>query len=648
MRAFKIAAVVATVILSLAASGALLLWLDGGRVVGWTLRHPISAIIARQIRIGRLDVRWGVPTHIIAENVHIANTSWGSAPEIFSAEKVEVDIIATSLLWGPTVIRQLTLDGANLLLETSTSGEHNWDLALRSAVPQKRHQFPVLQHFVARRSALTYRNGETEAATSIDIDSMEVGMQSPQAPVTIAAMGKLKDHPFHLAGMVGPLADLRNPQQPYPLRLDGGIDRVRFVADGTMAEPLDLAGVDLRLSVEGAKLHEIGAFLGVPLPELPDFRGTTQLAGGNGKWSLNALTMALGHSDLEGGIDVDTTAKVPHVTANLTSHTLDLVDFKGVYGGQPAHASAPIPQAEPNGRVLPDTPLAVHKLPGINAELTFDGTQIKSTVGAPLERVSLGLQLKDGALAVRPLRFHAANGDVDLDFHFTPFTKDTPPRLQANVDVRHVDLHKLLGGPDRPAMLQQTAGVIGGFAKINTTGVSLRQFLTRMNGEAGLFLENGRISQLLEQIIPLNVLSALGIYVSGDKPVPIHCLVSQFDIKAGIAGISTLLLDTADTVVTAEGSVNFPSETFFITLSPHNKNFTLVALRVPVDLHGTFSQPIYNFRRGDMVRRLGEALGLVPLVDVGLGEGNQCSKVISAQESPAEGKPPKPTIDKRQ
>jgi hypothetical protein len=49
-----------------------------------------------------------------------------------------------------------------------------------------------------------------------------------------------------------------------------------------------------------------------------------------------------------------------------------------------------------------------------------------------------------------------------------------------------------------------------------------------------------------------------------------------------------------------------------------------------------------------LIRRLGEALGLVPLVDVGLGEGNQCSKVISAQKSPAEGKPPKPTIDKRQ
>jgi hypothetical protein len=90
--------------------------------------------------------------------------------------------------------------------------------------------------------------------------------------------------------------------------------------------------------------------------------------------------------------------------------------------------------------------------------------------------------------------------------------------------------------------------------------------------------------------------------------------------------------------------------TFFITLSPHNKNFTLVALRVPVDLHGTFSQPLYNFRRGDMVRRLGEALGLalVPLVDVGLGEDNQCSKALSAQLNPGSGKPPKPTTDKRQ
>jgi hypothetical protein len=64
----------------------------------------------------------------------------------------------------------------------------------------------------------------------------------------------------------------------------------------------------------------------------------------------------------------------------------------------------------------------------------------------------------------------------------------------------------------------------------------------------------------------------------------------------------------------------------------------IVAETVQVDLHGTFSDPIYHFRRGELMRRLGEALGLgvffppaavVPLV--GLGEDNLCSRAFPAQ-----------------
>src|SRR5919198_1095661 len=53
-------------------------------------------------------------------------------------------------------------------------------------------------------------------------------------------------------------------------------------------------------------------------------------------------------------------------------------------------------------------------------------------------------QLQDGKITVKPLRFHTARGDVDLTLHFNPFTTDSPPRLRAAIDVRHVDLHELL------------------------------------------------------------------------------------------------------------------------------------------------------------------------------------------------------------
>jgi hypothetical protein len=243
-----------------------------------------------------------------------------------------------------------------------------------------------------------------------------------------------------LDGSVGGLGTLRDTSKPYPIKLSGALDQIKLDVEGTVAEPLDL-----RLSLAGAKLHELADMLGGPLPKLADFRGTAALNGGEGMWALNALSLKTIRSTLQGGIAIDANSTVPQLKA----------DFTGPYGEKPARSSSPTPEKAPDsgGRVLPNTAIAVNKLPGVDADLSFDATRVRSPGGLPVERVSLGLALKKGELTVKPLRFHTAQGDVHLNFHFTPYTKDSPPKMHAEVDMRHVDLHQLLGRPNIPAMV---------------------------------------------------------------------------------------------------------------------------------------------------------------------------------------------------
>lgn len=616
-------------------------WLGGGPVVAWAVEHPLSAMIGRQVSIGGpLSIHWGSPTRIVVEGVRVANAGWGSQPDMFSAKRLEIDIYLRSLLRGRPRIPLIDLDGAKLLLETSDHGERNWDFGVRSAAPKKRGQFPDLQMFALRHSELLYRNGETKAQTRLGFAQAKVDAPDPRSAVNFAAEGTFQTQPFRLAGTIGPLAALRDAAKPYPVKLDGAVDQVHLIAEGTFTRPLDLAGVDMRLSLSGSRLAEVASAIGVPFPEVPDFRGTGELTGGNGEWELKALTVALGNSDLEGGIAVSTTPKVPYLRANLTSSYIDLADFQGVFGEKPATSSAPAKPPDPSGRVLPDTPIEVHKLPGLNADVTFDATRIKSAGGLPLERVSLGVQLKDGAITVKPLRFRTAQGDVDLDLDFTPFTTKGPPHLRAGVEIRHIDLHQLLGGPAMPQIVRQTAGIAGGFVKIDTRGVSVREFLAHMNGDAGFFMENGQVSQLLERLAPIDVLSALGVYVRGDKPVPINCLVLRFEIKDGIATAAPMLIDTTDDLVVGQGNINFADETLMLTLTPYNKSVTVVSLHTPVDVQGTFRKPEFHLKAGGLAARLGAAIGLgilfppaavLPLIDTGLGEQNACSKAFAAQ-----------------
>jgi AsmA family protein len=649
-RFWKIISLIAAALVLLVAIAGAALWFGGSPAVAWAIEHPVSGMLGRQIRVGSLTMSWGNPSHIVAENVEVANASWGSAPRMFTAKRVEVELFMRSLIWGPAHIPHIVLDGAQLLLETSKDGAKNWDFGLSAAAPKKRQQFPDIRHVEVKDSALAFHNGKTGAKSDLAIAALDLKEPAPAQPLDIAARGRFQNMPVRLEGRVGGLGTLRDTSKPYPVKLGGVLDQLKLDVDGTLAEPLDFNGLDLRLALGGAKLAEVVERLGVPLPPLPDVRGTAVLKGGEEKWTLQAISLKAGRSDLEGGIDIDTSGTVPQFKANLTASEIDLADFKGLYGEKPANSSAPPPPGarDASGRVLPNTAIAVHKLPGVNAELSFAGHRVLAPGGLPIERIDLGLALKNGELTMNPLRFVTAQGDVALSFHFTPFTENSPPKMHAEVDVRHIDLHRLLDRPTMPQMLRQTAGTVGGFVKIDTTGVSTREFLGHMDGDAGLFMENGQLSQLLEQLAPIDVLGALGVYIRGDKPTKINCLVSRLGIKAGVATATTFLIDTDQDVITASGNLNFADETIVLDMKPYNKSVTAVSLRTPVDVRGTFAKPEYHLETGNLIARLGAAIGLgvafppaalLPLIDTGLGDDNACSRAYAAQQPPGNPTP---------
>ena len=135
----------------------------------WAVAHPVSRMLGRQITVGSSKLDWGAPSKLVLEDVHIANASWGSQPEMLTAKRIEVTFFARSLIRGPARIPEIAFDGASLLLETSDKGDRNWDFGLKSAAPQQRHQFPNLEKFTVASGELVYRNGETKAETALDL-----------------------------------------------------------------------------------------------------------------------------------------------------------------------------------------------------------------------------------------------------------------------------------------------------------------------------------------------------------------------------------------------------------------------------------------------------------------------------------------------
>jgi uncharacterized protein involved in outer membrane biogenesis len=650
MRFFKIAgAVLGVVVLLIAVAAAVV---AGDRLVASLLESRGSVFLGREIRIGgAFHVDWGRVTRVTAEDVHVANAAWGSAPEMFGAGRIELEIRPWPLLRLQVVVPRLALDRPKLLLETSAEGRKNWDFfAAKSATPQKRQQFPDVHEIAVAEGVFAWHNGASLATTEFTFDQLAVKASDLTSPVAIAARGQFQHQPYALEASVGALRELQDVKRPYPVKLAGTLGQNRVSIEGSIAEPMDLEGLETSIVLDGKDLKDLFTALGIPHPETPSYRFAGKLTHQGDWWTIDGLDAVLGKSRLAGGIAVEVGGKLPYIKADLTSKYLDLADFKGFYGGEPEKKAQARPpeqrqqekKAQDTGaRVIPDKKLPVERLPGINADVSLDAIEVKPTAGLPFQRVIVGLRIKDGTLALKPLHFAIADGEVAADLVWAAGPR--PPTFDANIDIRHLDLKKLFGRSDMPKMVQQLAGIIGGFVKLKSKGVSERAILANANGDIGLFMENGQISHLLIEVIHLNALNSLGWWVQGDKPLPVNCLVTRFDVKDGVATASTILLDTEAALIDGAGNINLGDETLFLDLRPYHKTPVVVTFRTPIEIRGTFAKPLVTPNPTGIGERLAAAIGigvlappaaLLPLISTGLGEKNACGDAYAAQVPP--------------
>ena len=95
------------------------------------LKSPIesaaSAALGRDVEIaGALDVDLSMTPTIALEQVRVANAEWGSRPHMLAIPRVELAVRLWPLLKGAIELPFLRVQEPDLLLETNSKGEGNW------------------------------------------------------------------------------------------------------------------------------------------------------------------------------------------------------------------------------------------------------------------------------------------------------------------------------------------------------------------------------------------------------------------------------------------------------------------------------------------------------------------------------------------
>ncbi len=632
------------VVVVAAGAGLALALVDWNDARGFLARQATKAL-DREVAIdGPLSVRLGDPIRIRVEGVRVANREWSDEATMVELKALDAQLRLWPLLRGDYEFPELRLTAPKLILEKNREGEPNWafggpdprkEAAKEAATPDDRGDIPIIESLLVEDGRLRYR----DPTSAIDIDSginTAVGGSGEQQ-VRLDGNGSFAGKPFTLRVEGGSLQYLRDNPRPYPLKVETAVGKTQGRIEGSIAEPVKMEGVDLSVELSGDDLADVFPILGIPTPKTRPYSLSGHLGREGPVWRFEGMKGKVGESDLSGTVAVDVGGERPKVTGDLTSRRLAAVDLAGFVGASP-EGRGDYP-TKGKDRVLPATPVPLEKLRNADMDVRFRGERVEAPF-SPLDDLSAHLKLENGRLTADPLALGVGGGRIAgstvLD------GSRTVPSLRANLEVRQVKLAQLFR---ETPFAREMGGTAAGRIQLAGQGSTVADLLASADGKIGVAVDGGRITSLAVKGLKTNILETLGVVLTGDQPLPFNCLVADLAVDKGVMRAAALVLDTPETLVTADGTIDLRNERLDLRVLGRAKEPQIFATHVPVHVRGTLGDPAIGVDPGESAARGAAAVALgvlltplasvLPFLDPGSGEQPHCGRLVDDARSPA-------------
>lgn len=603
--------------------------------------RKLSTTLGREVSVTeKIDIDWGWPiTRIHAQNISLANFKQGTKPEMVTIGDAKIAISLLSILKGNLYLPEVTLQKPELLLEKDKDGNANWkfldhpgaNLALDTVTPDDRSDVPAIGRLVIKEGKLTYIDPATK--TNIDL-AMETitGSGTKRENLHLHGEGIFQTHDFSITIDGGNIFQLKDGSDPYPIRIDTAIGATKITLAGTMLDPLQFKGMDTTMALKGKDAAELFDIFGIALPPTPPYDIEGKLSYKDDIWHFDDFSGTMGKSDLRGSVTWDTTHKRPLLSGEFKSKKLNFADLGGLIGAGPGAST----KTKIDPYVIPDTPLDISRLKAMDAKVTFTGDQLVSN-NLPLDDFFMDVDLEDSLLKLQPVRFGTAKGDISA--YLTVNARQEPVLIDGDFRFHRLDLKPMFEKLSASFGIPNYAkGYVGGTAKLQGTGKSLRQMLASSTGTIGLGMEGGQFSNLVIELLGLDVAQGLGLFLEKDKPVNIRCMIGDFKVSKGLMQVQHFVLDTTDSNILGKGTINLKNEALNLTLYTNPKDSSPLTLNSPIGLRGTLKDPDLQVHLGNVAGRSAIAVALASLifpvaaiaafVEPALGKDSPCAALI--------------------
>lgn len=644
-----------------------------GEVVGWPfLGDPVARALSQRMdrRISfdhrnnvTLRVRFVGSLRVTANALVVEAPAWAKNGPMLSARNVDLKLRYRDLLalraGEPLHIARLHADHLELRLERLADGRASWQMGRGSQDPDARRR-PAYDGLRVDDLALSGGRATVhDAVTQLEVALQFAILQGPSAPTAVPqgpasgsaiaastaapvsglsaeAEGRYRGQPLRATLRTGPAwswlsSDGESAAVPVALALNVG--RAALTFNGTVRDLLGQRTLAGHYDLRGPSLFAVGEPLGLTLPTTAPFTMRGKIDHQGIAWHTVVQQAQVGRSQLRGEFWLQQPPRAkPELRGTLAGASLALADLgpalgvQGPAAGQTAPARATPLTAPSRERVLPQREFNLPSLRAMNADvnIALDRLDLGAATLANIQPFRGRLLLRDGLLNLNDIDAQVAQGA--LRGRMSLDGRTATARWDARLQVQRLRLEDWIKQTRGDGVPPYVTGHLGVTLDITGHGRSTADLLGSAQGRAIVHWRDGTISHLLTEAAGLDAAQALGVWLSGDGALPVHCGAADLAIKDGLVTPRVLLIDSRDSTVWVDGSVSLATERLALVARVAPKDISPLSLRTPVHIDGTLGAPAISLEKGPLLRRLLPAAvlatinplaALVPLIDTG-------------------------------
>lgn len=547
-----------------------------------------TAMLGRQVEVAGLHVTPGRWLKIDVEKARLANIAGGSDPDMVRVGHLSFEVQATSLLYGPPVLRHLTIADVWVLVERTPAKEPNWRFgklpgegtkpvpsssgADQTPSPDGRRRYPTLLDADIRNGEVVYRtsHGSSFRTTLKDVT---INTQNANAPVMLVVHGAYNDVPVDMTATMQSFAALRRIRDPYGIDLQATSGDMVMTFKGTAIDPLNADGIVGAVGVRTETSRPLMAIAGMPGFQDVALQMSGQFAHSGNLWEItqgkgsvkdNPMTIRLARL-VEGS-----RGQPDHVTADIAFSRLNLNEFLGDRKA-----------ADTSDK---DLVLDIDRAPDplIDARLST-GTLHYNVLD--FSNVSLGASVTPGAVTVQTLALDYLGARLKASGHVQAVEK-AGAHVSATVDVGGADIQKLRQAFGFGSIPLQ--GRLDMHMTADATQRTLNAAVHAANVQAAVSMTNGSVERTVIGAASTDVRM---IFRRPKGMTAVSCMLGVVDSHAGVGSALPLRIRTADGTVSGNARFDVNRKWFNLTFGSQASTTGNFALDIPIQVSGSFSSP---------------------------------------------------------